>query len=387
VILMALATREAHQRELADILRKHERRFIEAYAPSYHKIKVMRAITDCRTSALGGHKEKCSECGEERFSYNSCRNRHCPKCQFLSKERWIEKESESLLPIQYFHVVFTIPDDLRSLFLQNQANAYKLLFKAVKSTLLQLSRNEKYLGAQIGFLCVLHTWGQNLSYHPHIHCIVTGGGLNARQEWLSCRNNFFLPVRVLSSLFRGKLISYLGKAYRNQEIQSKADVRPLFSALRKKDWVVYCKQPFKNAKNVVNYLGRYTHRIALSNSRIISADDEAVSFSWRDYRDHNHKKVMRLDALEFIRRFCQHILPYRFMKIRHYGILSNRTKVKAMPVCRKILGSKPVDTKPPESWQATLLRIKSFDVTLCPICKTGHFIRMEILPAQLARPP
>lgn len=384
------AQTSAQGKELQDIIREYGENYIREINPSRHKLRVLRAIRDCRTRALGGHREKCSYCGDERFSYNSCRNRHCPKCQFLPREKWIEKESDCLLPIQYFHVVFTIPVELNGLFMKNQKFAYGLLFTAVKNTLLQLARNKKYLGADIGALSILHTWGQNLSYHPHIHCIVTGGGLDHAKKWLHTREGFFLPVRVMSRLFRGKLLSYLKKADRKKMLRNVSSASAVLNPLYKKEWVVYCKEPFKSAKNVVQYLGRYTHRIAISNRRIISAEKGKVSFHWRDYKDRSRQKIMTLNAVEFIRRFTQHILPPRFMKIRRYGILSNKNKIAALSLCRKIFKVKIVKQENRETWQQTLLRIKGFDVTLCPQCRQGHYQDVETVrpPIQLsARPP
>jgi len=376
---MEHALERAHGKELAAVFRKYGDLYVQKHNPSKRKLCVMRAIRDCRTKAMGGHKEKCSHCGDERFSYNSCRNRHCPKCQFLTKEKWIEKESQSLLPIQYYHVVFTIPAELNTLFLQNQKQAYGMLFAAVKSTLLQLSKDKKYLGAEIGCLSILHTWGQNLAYHPHIHCIVTGGGLDASRTWLHTRDNFFLPVRVMSRLFRGKLLSYLKKADRKKSLRSSNDINAAISPLYKKEWIVYCKPPFKNAKNVIQYLGRYTHRIAISNQRIIGIENGKVSFHWRDYKDHNRKKLMTLDAVEFIRRFSQHILPPRFVKIRRYGILSNKKKTAALKICRSVFKTQAPTVENKETWREALFRIKGFDVTLCTECAKGHYHRLEIL--------
>jgi hypothetical protein len=341
----------------------------------------MRAIEVCRTSSLGGHVDACDECGFMRISYNSCRNRHCPKCQTLNKERWIEARKDDLLNISYFHVVFTIPDLLNPVAYQNQKVVYDILFKAAAETLSELAADKKYLGAQIGFTAILHTWGQNLTHHPHLHCIVTGGGLNSCGKWVNTRRKFFIPVKVLSKKFKGKFLYYLKQAKIEfhgsiSYLQDPFKLRNWMSSLYQKEWVVYCKPPFKNAGYVVEYLGRYTHRVAISNHRIVKLEDGIVTFKWRDYKDSNKQKEMKVTADEFIRRFLIHVLPNGFTRIRHYGVLSPRNKATKLKLCKKLTNTKLNDT--PKSKLSTLDLLKKItgkDFTICPCCGVGHLSR------------
>lgn len=305
--------------------------------------------------------DACPSCGYTKPSYNSCRNRHCPKCQTFAKERWLENQKFDLLDIRYFHVVFTVPDILNPLFLRNQESMYKLLFQASAQTLQQLALDKKYLGAGIGMTSVLHTWGQNLMYHPHIHCIVTGGGLTQYGKWQNSRKKFFLPVKVVSRLFRGKFLALIKERFDPQEIH------PLLDACYTKEWVVYCKPPFKDASCVMEYLGRYTHRVAISNNRILSTDANNATFKWRDYKDNNRWKVMTLFAEEFIRRFLLHILPKGFMKIRHYGILGNRNRTKNLLVCKRLTFT-PIRAKEKLPSLALIQKLTGRDITTCPAC-------------------
>jgi len=360
----------------------------------------MRAIERCRTSELGGHVDECDTCGRIRISYNSCRNRHCPKCQFLKKEKWLEQRKQALLPVQYFHVVFTIPAKLNPLALRNKRVFYNILFRSVCETLIELARDPKHLGGKIGFLSVLHTWGQNLMDHLHIHCIVTGGGLSLDgTRWLSCRKGFFIPVKVLSRLFRGKVLHYLKRSRKSEELEFPGTIAKLqdpnqFDAfckeLYQKEWVVYSKPPFKSPEMVLQYLGRYTHKIAIGNHRIIKMQDAEVSFLWRDYSDGNKNKIMRLDASEFIRRFLLHVLPARFVKIRYYGLLANRNSKAMLSQSRKLLSvTVQVGNKDMlETWQEFLLRVCGIDLIKCPFCGKGRMIRKEILlPVRCNSPP
>lgn len=361
----------------------------------------MHAIEACRTSVLGGHKDKCDNCGHLEISYNSCRNRHCPKCQTLKKERWIEARGGDLLPIQYFHVVFTIPSELNRLVSMNRKVMYDLLFQSVSETLMKLANDPKHLGARIGAIGILHTWGQNLMDHPHIHCIVTGGGLSADGgRWVPCRKGFFIPVRVMSALFRGKFLGLLEKCFLSDDLAFPGSICHLkqpgdFEIFRKqlyqKRWVVYCKPPFDGPKGVLQYLGRYTHRIAISNNRVLDNRDGNVSFLWRDYADGNRKKTMTLKADEFIRRFLLHILPERFVRIRHFGLLANRNRKNAIAACREFLGTgQPVakESAREETWQEQLLRICGIDVTACPVCHKGRLFRVALLnPLRCNSPP
>ena len=352
----------------------------------------MRAIEGCRTAALGGHTDQCDHCGHLQISYNSCRNRHCPKCQTLQKEKWIEARQQDLLPIAYFHVVFTLPAELNPLVSRNQKVLYDLLFRSASETLSELAQDPKHLGAKVGMIGILHTWGQNLMDHPHLHCIVTGGGLSSDgRHWRSSRKRFFLPVRVLSALFRGKFLALLKEACQKghlvfpgilRHLQDPATFETFKGALYHKKWVVYCKPPFDGPNGVLQYLGRYTHRIAISNNRIRTLQDGKVSFLWRDYADQNRLKTMTLQAEEFIRRFLLHVLPARYVRIRHFGLLANRNRKDQIALCRKILGDDPTVTKEnngKETWQEQLLRICGIDVTTCPVCQKGRMCRIEIL--------
>lgn len=345
--------------------------------------------------------DECDHCGHMEISYNSCRNRHCPKCQFLKKEKWIEARSKDLLPIQYFHVVFTIPEELNPIVLRNQKVMYDLLFHSVSETLITLGKDPKHLGAYIGFIGVLHTWGQNLMDHPHIHCIVPGGGLSPiGHKWVSCRKKFFIHVNVLRDLFKKKLLAYLKRSYEAGELAFPGAIAYLqepkvFERFRKqfyrKKWVVYSKPPFGGPEKVIRYLGRYTHRIAISNHRIINVENGRVSFWWRDYADGNKKKIMTLDAPEFIRRFLLHVLPDRFVKIRHYGLLGSRNCKNNITLCRKLLhvckAEKDNEART-ETWKELLLRVAGVDVAKCPVCRKGRMHTTKILePAGCSRSP
>jgi len=358
--------------EVQDIFVEYGNAYRQKHKLPLHVLKAMSAIERCRSSDLGGHMDVCDDCGYTRISYNSCRNRHCPKCQVLAKERWIDGQKNSLLNVGYFHVVFTIPDLLNTLAFQNQKEVYTILFKAVAETLKELAADKKYLGAALGFTSVLHTWGQNLMHHPHIHCIVPGGGLTSTGKWVGSRKKFFLPVKVLSRKFRGKFLYYLKQADLKYHGKQERFLDPycfnaFLSQLYQKEWIVYCKPPFKNASSVVEYLGRYTHRVAISNSRIVKLEDDQVSFKWRDYKDNNQWKVMTVSANEFIRRFLIHILPHRFMKIRHYGFLGNRNKSIKLVVCKKLTDT-PMFPFIRASTNELIQKIIGKDILRCPQC-------------------
>jgi len=380
--------------EIADVFNKYGQAYLEKYNPSYEQIKVINAITSCRTSQLGGHVDVCNSCGHLRVSYNSCRNRHCPKCQGLIKEKWIEKRKKDLLPIQYYHIVFTIPDDLNALALRNKKEIYSLLFKASSQTLKELAEDQKHLGANIGFISLLHTWGQNLMDHPHIHCIVTGGGLSLnKKKWVSSKKNFFIPVRVISALFKGKFLYYLKQKYYNDKftfpgkikhLEEEVNFQKLLDDLYAKDWVVFSKPSLKNPKFVIDYLGRYTNKIAISNHRIIKMENGKVTFKYRDYSDNNKTKLMTLDVFEFIRRFLLHVLPKRFVRIRYYGILGNRYRKQNLKWCRYLLKvtMKDEQTSTNESWQELLFRLTGENPNICPECGQGKMIlKQEIRPS------
>jgi hypothetical protein len=364
--------------EVRDVFLGHGRAYRETHFVSEEQSKAMNAIVNCRTAALGAHVDRCDRCGFEKISYNSCRNRHCPKCQTFAKEDWIEKQRQNLLNGTYFHVVFTIPAELRPVFLQNQREMYGLLFKTVSETILELCGDKKYLGVKPGITAVLHTWGQNLSYHPHLHCIVTSGGLTGSGEWRAGRKKFFLPVKVLSKKFRGRFLHRLRKEnlrFRGgtEGLNNPGDYDAFIAKLYGTDWVVYCKPPFGGAQKVIEYLGRYTHRVAVSNNRIIDVSDGFVTFRWRDYGDSNKSKTMTLAAEEFIRRFLLHVLPSGFRKIRHFGLFASRDKGKRLALCRRLTGTRFVFVR--KSAEERLAGIFGADFNLCPCCRSGHLSR------------
>ena len=368
--------------ELQEILKQYGQTFLDVFRLSYEQMKAYRDILNCRTAALGGHIDVCDHCGYEQHSYNSCRNRNCPKCQTIAKEQWIDKQCQSLLDVPYFHVVFTLPDSLNPIIYQNQDVCYDLFFKAATDTLMELSADRKYLGARPGVTVVLHTWGQNLLYHPHLHCIVTGGGLNSSNKWVNSRKKFFLPVKVLSKKFRGKFLAYLRSAklyFFNDvaDLDNPAAFSSFVSSLYDKKWITYCKPPFEGPSKVIAYLGRYTHRVAISNNRILHCEDDQVTFTWRDYKDSNKVKEMTVTAVEFIRRFMLHILPGGFRKIRHFGILGSRDKSKRIALCRKQIKHRPGYQPPraPRTVFEILQDIFGIDFNLCPQCGIGHLFR------------
>jgi len=318
--------------ELADVVRRHGPRLGEDLPGEQRRI--LRAIESCRTAALGGHVETCDndDCRYQRIAYNSCRNRHCPKCQASACAQWMDDRADELLPVEYFHVVFTLPDTFNALALGNKRIVYGVLFDAVSQTLSDVAANPKHLGARIGFIGILHTWGQNLSLHPHIHCVVPGGGLSPDgSKWIGCKPGFFLPVRVLSQVFRGKCIDLLKRARAGGKVmgvENDADFNRLLNASVKHDWVVYAKPPFGGPAQVLKYLARYTHRIAISNRRLVSVDQQNVTFNYKDYAHGNRPRTMTIDGAEFLRRFLMHAVPTGFMRIRHFGLLANRARSK-----------------------------------------------------------
>ncbi len=332
--------------EVADIIRKAGTRFIERYRESlsWTQLKVLTAIVRCRTAALGGHRDQCARCGYEAISYCSCRNRHCPKCQTNAREKWLRARERELLPVGYFHLVFSVPHALVPLMWQNKRILFALLFEASAATLLEVAADPKYLGAAIGLLSILHTWGQTLQRHPHIHCVVPGGGLSPdHTRWIYSSARFFLPVRVLSRVFRGKFIAGLRQAFQRNKLVFHGVCLPLaqekaFAAfvrsLFKQDWVVYAKPPFGGPGHVLQYLARYTHRVAISNHRLLSVDDKQVCFRWKDYAHHNKRRTLTLSNEEFLRRFLQHVLPRGFPRIRYFGWLANRKRATLLQICR-----------------------------------------------------
>lgn len=384
--------------EVADIFRINEKEFFSLFGNSLTRpeVKAYYAIRNCRTEFLGGHLDKCNYCGLEKNSYNSCCNRHCPKCQFLRKEKWLFRENKNILPVKYFHVVFTLPSELNSLILNNKKLSYSLLFKTVSETLNKVSK--KYLNSIPGFLCILHTWGQNLSFHPHIHVLITGGGLSAdKSKWIDSREKFFLPIRVLSKLFQRLFLFHLKKFYNTnhitipkscEELNDPSHFNRFLNSLYSKKWIVYTKQPFENPNSVIKYLGRYTHRIAISNQRILEITNNTVTFRYKDYADNGKLKSMTLSGVEFIRRFILHILPLGFVKIRHYGIIANRTRKDSLKLCKSLLRklNRSLNQKStPEEWKEILASMIK-GILLCSACKVGSFVTISLIPKHI-RPP
>jgi Putative transposase/Transposase zinc-binding domain len=339
--------------EVADIVRTYGAAFVKRHhrwLTSLH-LKVLRAIAACRTAALGGHIEQCDSCGQRAISYNSCLNRHCPKCQATARQLWLAKRAAELLPVPYYHVVFTLPHLLAPLAVQNKTLVYGLLFRAAAQTLLQIAADPKHLGADIGFLAVLHTWGQTLLAHPHLHCVVPGGGLSPdHQRWIPCGPKFFLPVKVLSLVFRGKFLAGLQRAFAKHQLtlagqlaplQSPAAFAHLLRTAAQRDWVVYAKRPFAGPAQVLTYLSRYTHRIAIANSRLLAMAEGRVTFRWRDYARGYQTRTMTLAADEFLRRFLLHVLPEGFVRIRYFGLLANRHRTQLLHLCRSHLRTNP----------------------------------------------
>lgn len=338
--------------------------------------KVVKDIKECKTGILGMNKDVCECCGHTEIHYNSCKNVNCPNCQAYDREVWIHKESRFTLNVNYFHVVFTIPSELNTLVLIDPKLLYNILFETSSKTLKELSADKKYLGAKIGFTSVLHTWGQNVSLHPHIHCIIPGGGMDSLGRWKPSKKKFFLPVKVLSEVFRGKFLEQLKKSFDTSKLDNKNQLQEIIDVCYEKQWVVYTKKPMKSAKHVIRYLGRYTHRIAISNARIIKYEDNKVTFKFKDYKDNNKLKDMTLDDTEFFRRFMLHILPKGFMKIRHYGFLGNKNKEERMAAIRTATDTPdpgPLIIVPEEIISGIIKR----DVTICMICGQKRHPQLE----------
>ena len=377
--------------EMADIVRAAGRSLLEQSSRCliWSQVKVLRAIERCRTAALGGHRDRCLDCDRRAFSYNSCRNRHCPKCQANARNRWLEARRQELLPVRYVHVVFTLPRYLSVLTLQNKKLIYHLLFRASAETLVEVARNPQHLGAEIGFFSVLHTWNQKLEIHPHVHCIVPFGGLSPdHQQWIHPRYSYFLPIEVLRKVFRGKFVAALKRAHRRDELELHgklqclarprtfaAWLRPLFLH----DWVVYAKPPFGGPDHALRYLGGYTHRIAISNHRLVSFADGQVTFRWRDRAHKNKKRLLTLPVEEFLRRFLLHTLPRGFVRIRFFGFLASRHRRRLLPLCRQLLGAQPVTpaplptaNPPPAIWR-------------CPRCGGAMVVVERLSAAELHR--
>ncbi len=383
---------------MADIFRQHGSDFRLTHRLSPEQRRVMRAIKACRTSLLGGHVDQCDACSYQRVSYNSCRNRHCPKCQSLAKARWLEARMADLLPVEYFHVVFTLPEQLASLALQNKRVVYNLLFATAAETLRTIAVDPKHLGAEIGFLAVLHTWGQTLRHHPHLHCVVPGGGISPDgQRWVSCRKGFFLPVNVLARLFRRLFLAALTHAFEQGKLTFHGTstylaqplaFKRLLASLRAREWWVYAKPPFGGPEQVLAYLGRYTHRVAISNHRLLNLENGKVTFSWKDYARGNQQQAMTLNTDEFIRRFLLHVLPHGFQRLRQFGFLANRRRRQQLALCRKLLAglyAPALTSQPlPHDYQSLYEIVTGQSLKLCPVCRTGTMKLTERLAPLVA---
>ena len=381
-----------HRLELADVFRTHQDDFLARWnhVLSGQKRRALRDIRDCRSAALGGHLQQCDRCGHRVFLYKSCRNRHCPKCQAMARARWLAQRQTELLPVPYFHVVFTLPQQIGRLALQNAKPIYNILFHAASRTLLETAADPRLLGASIGFLAVLHTWGQNLHLHPHLHCVVPGGGISPDgSRWIACRkSSFFLPVRVLSRRFRNTFLRSLRSAFRKGMLRFQGELGfladpPQFQLLCQRastiEWIVHVKPPFGRPERVLKYLARYTHRVAISNHRLRSLENGRVSFESKDYADHSRTKTMTLEATEFIRRFLLHVLPSGLVRIRQFGFLANRVRQHKLQQCRALLAlCQPYTPIRFDIGADAPLP----DANACPICKQGRLIVIELLDAE-----
>ena len=389
--------------EVADVFRRYGEAYRQQHGASLSvaQWRVMSAIEACRTAVLGGHRERCDQCGQERNAFNSCRDRHCPKCQSLARAQWIEDRQTELLDCPYYHVVFTIPAEIAALAHQNKEEVYSILFRTTAETLQTIAADPQHLGADIGFFAVLHSWGQALQFHPHLHCVVPGGGLSPNgQRWIACRPGFFLPVRVLSKLFRRLFLEALETAYDHSKLRFFSSLEKLsnpiefaryLASAKKRDWVVYAKRPFAGPQHVLDYVGRYTHRVAISNHRLLDAEDGQVRFRWKDYRDGDRLKTMTLAADEFIRRFLLHVLPTGFHRIRYYGFLGHRYRKEKLTQCRRLLGmdstgmaQEPVPSA--KDYRERYEELTGHSLRVCPHCREGNMIVVAIVPRSITPP-
>lgn len=380
--------------EVADVFRRYGEAYRQCGASlSTAQRRAMRAIELCRTAALGGHVERCDNCGHQRISYNSCRSRSCPKCQSLARAQWVEDRQAELINTQYFHVVFTLPAEIAAIAYQNKAAVYDILFRAAAQTLRTIAADPAHLGAEIAITAVLHSWGSTMTYHPHLHCVVPGGGLSPGDtRWIPCRPGFFLPVRVLSRLFRRLFLADLEKAFHTgklgffsslQVLHERAAFLRYLAPLRRTKWVVYSKRPFAGPQQVLDYLGRYTHRIAISNNRLLAIADGKVRFRWKDYRNGGRSRTMTLTAEEFIRRFLLHVLPAGFQRIRYYGFLCNRNRQHKLARCRELLGTpevQPATGEPSDDYRDRYEAVTGNSLKACPVCRNGNMIFLELVP-------
>jgi Putative transposase/Transposase zinc-binding domain len=380
--------------EVADIFRRYGEAYRQKHGASMSTAqrRVMTAIEVCRTAALGGQIEQCDQCGHQRICYRSCRNRHCPKCQSLARVEWIQRRQAELLDCEYFHVVFTVPEEIAAIAYQNKEVVYGILFRATAETLRIIAADPEHLGAEIGFFAVLHSWGSNLSHHPHLHCVVPGGGISPDgTRWISCKPHFFLPVRVLSRLFRRLFLKYLQEAFDGgklrfftalEHLQDERQFLRYLAPLRKKKWVVYAKPPFAGPQQVLDYVGRYTHRVAISNNRLLDIEAGQVQFQWKDYRDKGQQKTMTFSAEEFIRRFLLHTLPEGFQRIRYYGFLGNRYRQQKLACCRRLIGmTAPLEPPAPQNYQDRHEDLTGISLRRCPVCHRGSMTVVEVVTA------
>src|SRR6266550_205184 len=377
--------------ELADIFRQHGPAYRQAHPLPLYQHRLMQAIETCRTAVMGGSVEWCDHCQYMHIRYRSCRNRHCPKCQGAAREKWLQQRQSELLPSEYFHVVFTLPEPIAAIAFYNKELVYDLLFAATAETLLTIAGDPRHLGVEIGFFAVLHSWGQNLHFHPHLHCVIPGGGLSADHDrWIQGRRRFLLPVKILSRFFRRVFLDALEKAHAAGELQFFGELESLrdpqaiaryLAPLRQREWVVYAKAPFGGPQHVLEYLGRYTHRVAISNRRLLALEQGHVSFQWKDYRDGQKQKVMTLSAEEFIRRFLQHALPPGFQRIRYYGFLANCHRAAKLDLCRRLLATACSDLLPqPDQCREFLVAVTGSQLRLCPQCHVGILACIPFLP-------
>jgi len=388
--------------EVADVFRRYGEAYRQRHGASLSTAqrRVMTAIERCRTAALGGHVEQCDTCGYQRISYNSCRNRHCPKCQSLARAQWLDDRRSELLAVPYFHVVFTVPQKIAAIAFQNKEPVYDILFRTAAETLLTIAADPVHLGAELGFFAVLHTWGQTLLHHPHLHCVVPGGGLSPDgSRWIACRPNFFVPVRVLARLFHRLFLAALEKAFDAKKLTFYGSLEPLrdrrafhryLAPARNAEWCVYTKPSFAGPEQVLAYVARYTHRVAISNNRLLDIDQGKVRFRWKDYRNGNRQRTMTLATDEFIRRFLLHVLPEGFQRIRYYGFLANRHREQKLARCRQLLAMpqpEATDKAAVQDYRDQYQKLTSASLTECPACQGGHLVIIEVLkPVKPSRP-
>jgi hypothetical protein len=383
--------------ELGDVFRMHRESYCKNNTLTPEQHKIINAICNCRTSVLGGHVEQCDNCDNICVSYNSCRNRHCPKCQSLKTAKWLEDRQKELLPVSYFHVVFTLPHELNTLVLYNKKELYSLLMQAVWETIKTLGKDPKRLNGLMGMIAILHTWSQNLLSHNHVHGIVPGGALADGEKWQPSKSNYLFPVKAMSRIFRGIFISGLRALYHKNQLKIPNEPDPkislnisknfdaLLGGLMEKPWVVYAKEPFAGPKKLLDYLGRYVNKVAISNCRILSCDEKSVKFKWRDYSDGNKVKVMDLKPEEFVRRFLSHAVPIGFMRIRFFGFLANACKNKNVVTIRNLLSYAPAEEKQKKDIRSLMFELTGNDITLCQKCNKGHFYTIQTMPNKLVK--